>query len=74
MVKGKWENVIKPSSDRRSYRVVECNNELKAVLISDPQADKAAVAMTVQVGSSADPDELQVCYGLYRVDCHFVTL
>lgn len=39
--------------------MIECNNGLVAALISDPKTDKAAVALTVQVGSAADPDELQ---------------
>ncbi|KAF6208920.1 hypothetical protein GE061_014662 [Apolygus lucorum] len=59
MAREKWDDIIKASTDTRSYRVVECNNELKAALVSDPNTDKAAVAMTVQVGSSADPDDLQ---------------
>lgn len=48
----------KSPEDKRSYRVVTLPNDLQAVLISDPETDKAAAAMDVRVGHFSDPDHL----------------
>ena len=45
--------------DDRDYRVVTLDNGLQALLVSDPDADKAAASMNVRVGSAQDPDDLQ---------------
>ena len=42
----------------RSYRVVTLPNELRALLVHDPKADKAAAALSVQVGHLSDPRAL----------------
>lgn len=44
--------------DERDYRVLTLENGLTALLVSDPQADKAAASMNVAVGSAQDPDDL----------------
>nr|WP_244511259.1 insulinase family protein [Halomonas arcis] len=44
--------------DERDYRILELNNGLTALLVNDPDADKAAASMNVQVGSAQDPDDL----------------
>ncbi|QTF93286.1 insulinase family protein, partial [Halomonas sp. BM-2019] len=44
--------------DTRDYRVVTLENGLTALLVSDPEADKAAASMNVSVGSAQDPDDL----------------
>ncbi|MFI0474290.1 insulinase family protein [Halomonas sp. HMF6819] len=44
--------------DARDYRVLTLDNGLQALLVSDPDADKAAASMNVRVGSSQDPDDL----------------
>ena len=49
--------VIKSPNDDADYAVVELPNRLRALLISNPQTDKAAAAMAVRVGSGADPEE-----------------
>ena len=45
--------------DSRDYRVLTLENGLQALLVSDPDADKAAASMNVRVGSAQDPDDLQ---------------
>lgn len=51
-------NFIKPDLDDRSYRYIQLPNNLKALLIQDPLADKAAAALDVNVGAFEDPEEL----------------
>ncbi|MGE0385771.1 MAG: insulinase family protein [Gammaproteobacteria bacterium] len=53
------EAPIKSPNDRRDYAFVQLDNGLLALVISDPAADKAAAALDVGVGSSADPDDRQ---------------
>lgn len=48
-------NIEKPDLDGRNYRVLELKNGLKAVLVSDPVADKSAACLRVAVGSLYDP-------------------
>ena len=48
----------KPLLDDRSYRVIQLPNQLEILLIHDPNTDKAAAAMDVNVGSFSDPDDL----------------
>ncbi|MGI9279721.1 MAG: insulinase family protein [Endozoicomonas sp.] len=52
----KSQTVVKSPADDRDYRFVELDNGLKALLISDPDTDKAAAAVDVKVGSFQDPD------------------
>lgn len=51
--------VIQPDTDDKSYRFVELPNKLKVLLISDADADKAAAALDVHVGSLQDPEHRQ---------------
>lgn len=53
------DDIIKPTSDTRQYRGLVLPNELRVLLISDPETDKAAAGMSVQVGSMTDPWERQ---------------
>jgi len=48
-------DLIKSPSDNRAYRALDLDNGLKVLLISSPEADKAAVSLDVTVGSGADP-------------------
>lgn len=50
---------IKPLSDQRSYRVIRLENNLDAVLISDPKASKSSASISVGVGSFMDKKEVQ---------------
>tara|TARA_R110000787_G_scaffold102680_5_gene208742 strand:+ start:4642 stop:7611 length:2970 start_codon:yes stop_codon:yes gene_type:complete len=44
-------------SDARTYRYVTLDNGLRVLVISDPDADKAAAALNVNVGSFQNPDD-----------------
>ena len=52
------DTMEKPLLDNRSYRVIRLPNRLEILLIHDPDTDKAAAAMDVNVGSFSDPDDL----------------
>jgi secreted Zn-dependent insulinase-like peptidase len=41
--------------DELSYRILSLDNGLRAVLVSDPETDKAAASLDVRVGSMLDP-------------------
>ena len=45
-------------NESRSYRGLILPNQLKVVLVSDPEADKAGAALDVNVGQFSDPSEL----------------
>jgi len=51
--------IIKSPNDHRDYQFLTLPNELKVLLVSDPQADKAAAALNVAVGSGAEPGDRQ---------------
>jgi len=44
-------------NDNNDYRLLELDNGLRIILVSDAQADKAAASMNVAVGSGDDPDD-----------------
>lgn len=48
----------KPIIDERQYRVIRLPNQLEALLIHDPETDKASAAMDVNAGSFSDFDDL----------------
>lgn len=47
--------IITSPNDQRDYRHIELANGLNAILVSDPDADKAAASLAVSVGSGNDP-------------------
>ncbi len=47
----------KSPNDNNEYRFIELDNGLRAILVSDRDADKAAASMNVAVGSGDDPKE-----------------
>ena len=49
--------VIKSPNDSRVYKAFKLENGLKCVVISDPEADEAAAALDVNVGSASEPDD-----------------
>jgi insulysin len=51
------KDFIKPLSDERTYRVIQLENLLDVVLISDPKASKSSASMSVGVGSFMDLEE-----------------
>ncbi|KAI0658946.1 LuxS/MPP-like metallohydrolase [Cubamyces menziesii] len=48
----------KPALDDRQYRLLELHNGLRAVLVHDQAADKAAASLTVTTGNMLDPDDI----------------
>ncbi|WP_244158282.1 insulinase family protein [Salinicola socius] len=50
--------LIQSPNDDRQYRAITLDNGLQALLVSDPDADKAAAAMDVSVGSDNDPADM----------------
>lgn len=48
-------HIEQPEIDHRAYRYLVLDNGLQVLLVSDPKADKAAVALDVKVGSRHDP-------------------
>ncbi|KAA8900675.1 hypothetical protein TRICI_006176 [Trichomonascus ciferrii] len=51
-------NLERPVVDDRKYRVVTLPNQLEALLIHDPECDKASAALDVNVGAFSDPEDL----------------
>lgn len=52
------ENLEKPELDDRSYRVIRLPNKLEALLVHDPDTDKASASVNVNVGNFNDPQDL----------------
>ena len=50
-------SIKRSQSDDRSYRYLELDNNLKVLLISDPEADKSAASLNVNVGSFQNPED-----------------
>lgn len=52
------DHLEKPSLDNRSYRVIRLHNKLEALLIHDPDTDKASAALDNNAGGFSDDDDL----------------
>jgi len=52
-------DIGKSPNDTRQYRALILENQLKVLLISDPETDKAAASMDVNAGSNSDPEDFQ---------------
>lgn len=48
------DRLEKPALDDREYRVIRLPNQLEALLIHDPDTDKASAALNVNVGNFSD--------------------
>ena len=46
-----------PPMDTRAFRLVTLSNGLRALLVHDPEADRAAAAMVVRAGHFSDPED-----------------
>ncbi|KAJ2938650.1 hypothetical protein O0L34_g11978 [Tuta absoluta] len=57
-VLNRYDDIVKSSEDHRGYRGLELTNRLKVLLVSDPNTDKSAAAIDVNVGYLSDPPEL----------------
>lgn len=51
--------VVQSPNDRRAYDYFELDNRLRVLVISDPEAKKAAVSLDVATGSKDDPQARQ---------------
>ncbi|MCJ1310738.1 Insulinase (Peptidase M16) [Agyrium rufum] len=47
-----------PELDDRSYRVIRLPNQLEALLVHDPDTDKASASVNVEVGSFSDAEDM----------------
>ncbi|KAJ5466589.1 hypothetical protein N7539_009545 [Penicillium diatomitis] len=52
------ESLEKPELDDRSYRVIRLPNKLEALLVHDPDTDKASAAVNVNVGNFSDSGDM----------------
>jgi insulysin len=52
------DRLEKPELDDRSYRVIRLANQLEALLVHDPDTDKASAAVSVDVGNFSDDESL----------------
>jgi hypothetical protein len=52
------DDLEKPALDDRSYRVITLNNNLEALLVHDPETDKASASLNVNVGSFSDEADM----------------
>jgi insulysin len=49
------DRIVRAKTDTRAYQYVELDNGLRALAISDANADQATVAINVETGSNDDP-------------------
>lgn len=47
--------IVKSENDKRDYRYLILENQLRVLLISDPTTEKAAAALDIQVGANQNP-------------------
>ncbi|KAF9761881.1 hypothetical protein IL306_003644 [Fusarium sp. DS 682] len=52
------DSLEKPSLDDCDYRVIRLDNELEALLVHDPETDKASAALDVNVGNFSDESDI----------------
>ncbi|MCZ6471662.1 MAG: insulinase family protein, partial [Gammaproteobacteria bacterium] len=51
------ETIIQSPADDKSYRPLLLENGLRVILISDPETDKSAASLDINIGSGSDPEE-----------------
>ena len=51
------EGVIQPAGDKRKFETLVLANDMKVLLISDPDTEKSAASIDVLVGSGEDPED-----------------
>ncbi|CAH0553954.1 unnamed protein product [Brassicogethes aeneus] len=71
LVLKRTDHITKSQEDKRSYRGLELANNMKILLVSDPNTDKSAAAMDVNVGYLSDPKGI---YGLAHFCEHMLFL
>jgi hypothetical protein len=50
------DRLEKPELDDRAYRVIKLGNQLEALLVHDPDTDKASASANVNVGNFSDEE------------------
>lgn len=59
-----------PSLDDRTYRVIRLPNQLEALLVHDPDTDKASAALDVGVGNFSDENDMPgMAHAVEHVSC-----
>ncbi|KRW98169.1 Metalloenzyme, LuxS/M16 peptidase-like protein [Pseudocohnilembus persalinus] len=53
------KKVVQSPNDPREYKAIRLQNSLEVILISDPECDKSAASLNVNVGQLEDPEERQ---------------
>lgn len=57
-VKRRVDDIIKSAEDKRLYRCLELQNDMKVLLISDSSTDKSAASLDIKVGFMSDSSHL----------------
>lgn len=52
------DRLEKPELDDRAYRVIKLGNQLEALLVHDPDTDKASASANVNVGNFSDEEAM----------------
>lgn len=52
LVLQRFDNIVQSVEDKRFYRGLILSNHMKVLLVSDPETDKSAAAMDVNVGKT----------------------
>ena len=52
------DDLEKPETDDRSYRVIDLPNKLEALLVHDANTDKASASLNVDVGNFSDEEDM----------------
>ena len=52
------DDLEKPSLDDRECRLIRLHNDLEALLIHDPETDKASAALDINVGNFSDETDM----------------
>lgn len=55
LIRTRFDEIVKSANDKRCYRGLELTNGLRVLLVSDPETDKSAASLTVNIGSLSDP-------------------
>ncbi len=50
--------IVKSPNDERDYRFFVLENQLRCLVITDPDTDRSAISLDLKVGSSLDPMDL----------------
>lgn len=54
------DKIIKSAQDKRNYRGLELANHMKVLLVSDPETDKSAASMDVNIGKALNISDIHI--------------